>query len=170
MNEVRRKRRTREHIIADLAVNHVERQALLCGFIIDRNRHDYGIDLEMTTFNKNGEINEGKILLQLKASDRLRVRTDGTIPSRVERKHIANWLAQPMPVILVKYDALRNLAYWLYVQSYFRKHGRATLFTTTTLPIPAVNIVNPAAMLRFSRFLDNVLGQIGEVDHDEDKS
>ena len=37
-----RKRRTREHVIADLAVNHVERQALLCGFTIERVVHDYG--------------------------------------------------------------------------------------------------------------------------------
>jgi hypothetical protein len=40
-----RKRRTREHVIADLSVNHVERQALLCGFSVERIRVDYGIDL-----------------------------------------------------------------------------------------------------------------------------
>ena len=34
-----RKRRTREHIIADLSVNYVERQALLCGHTIERVVH-----------------------------------------------------------------------------------------------------------------------------------
>ena len=57
--KAQRKRRTREHIIADLAVNHVERQALLCGFTVERNRYDYGIDLEITPFDENGEIEPG---------------------------------------------------------------------------------------------------------------
>ena len=35
-----RKRRTREHVIADLSVNHVERQALLCGYAIERWFHE----------------------------------------------------------------------------------------------------------------------------------
>jgi hypothetical protein len=41
-----RKTRTREHVIADLAVNHVERQVLLCGFTLERIVHDYGLDLK----------------------------------------------------------------------------------------------------------------------------
>src|SRR5262245_32822166 len=45
-----RKRRTREHVMADLAVNHVERQALLSGFAIKRWFHDFGLDLAITTF------------------------------------------------------------------------------------------------------------------------
>ena len=44
-----RKRRTREHVIADLSVNHVERQVLLAGYVVDRVSNDYGIDLEVTT-------------------------------------------------------------------------------------------------------------------------
>jgi hypothetical protein len=40
-----RKRRTREHIIADLSVNHVERLILRCGWVARRMNPDYGIDL-----------------------------------------------------------------------------------------------------------------------------
>ncbi len=29
------KTRTREHVLADLSINHVERQALLCGNLLD---------------------------------------------------------------------------------------------------------------------------------------
>src|SRR5438105_586468 len=36
-----RKRRTREHVIADLSVNHVERFVLRCGWTTERTRHDY---------------------------------------------------------------------------------------------------------------------------------
>jgi hypothetical protein len=75
MKSLPRKRRTREHIIADLSVNHVERQVLLCGFTCQRIAQDYGIDLEVTTFTRSGYVEEGKILLQLKAAARLRFRT-----------------------------------------------------------------------------------------------
>ena len=49
-----RKRRTREHIIADLSANHVERHALLCGYSVERVIHDYGIDLVTVHFRKSG--------------------------------------------------------------------------------------------------------------------
>jgi hypothetical protein len=41
-----RKQRTREHIIADLGVNHVERQILYTGFTVNRysQSNDYGHD------------------------------------------------------------------------------------------------------------------------------
>jgi len=38
MKKTARKRRTREHVISDLSVNHVERQAL-CGYTIERMAH-----------------------------------------------------------------------------------------------------------------------------------
>ena len=65
------KRRTREHVIADLSVNHVERQILLGGHTIECTRHDYGYDLLMTTYNVNGEPESGEVRLQLKATDAL---------------------------------------------------------------------------------------------------
>ena len=54
--EAERKRRTREHVIADLSANHVEKQALLCGFSVERVRHDYGIDLIWFTYDEHGEV------------------------------------------------------------------------------------------------------------------
>ena len=52
---VRGKTRTREHVLADLSINHVERQVLLCGFSVDRVQHDYGYDLSMATYSQGGE-------------------------------------------------------------------------------------------------------------------
>ncbi len=37
-----RKRRTREHVIADLCAHHVEGFVLRCGWTVERTRHDYG--------------------------------------------------------------------------------------------------------------------------------
>lgn len=122
MKKLVRKRRTRAHVISDLSVNFVERQALLCGFTVERMVHDYGVDLEIFTFNRRGEIEEGKVLVQVKATERLRI-TEGqaSFPFRILRSDLILWLAQPMPVILVVYDAAQDMAYWVYVQNDFAK-------------------------------------------------
>jgi hypothetical protein len=65
----RGKRRTRAHVLADLSVNYVERQALLCGFSVERVVHDYGIDLLLSTYSRGGVIQNGYVALQLKATD-----------------------------------------------------------------------------------------------------
>ena len=64
-----RKCRTRAHIIADLSVNHVEKRVLQCGWIVQRFNPDYGLDLMMTTFDQRGEIENGDVRLQIKATD-----------------------------------------------------------------------------------------------------
>jgi len=167
-----RKRRTREHIIADLSVNHIERHVLLCGHVLERMTHDYGIDLELFTFNKKGEMEEGKILLQLKATDRLQLRGDkATFAFRVERRDLVLWLAQPTPVILIVYNARKNIAYWLYVQSHFRKRKDFNLFKagkTVTVTFSTANVVCSGAIRKFSHFRDRVLDQIRRIIHDED--
>lgn len=59
-----RKRRTREHVIADLGVHYVEGLVLRCGFIAERIVHDYGLDLYMTTFDRKGWAESGWVLFQ----------------------------------------------------------------------------------------------------------
>ena len=73
----RRKRRTREHVLADLSANHVERHALLCGYSVERRVHDYGIDLTILTYDTDGNVENGQILVQLKATDHLKVIAEG---------------------------------------------------------------------------------------------
>jgi hypothetical protein len=172
MFEIPRKRRTREHILEDLSIHHVEGHVLRCGWVIERVRKDYGIDLLLITFDRDGEIQEEKVLLQLKASDRLRVRPEqATVAVRLDRRDLALWLHQLLPVILIVYDGRKDVAYWLYVQSYFRRLKGFNLFTageTVTVHLPTSNVVNTAAVRRFARFRDNVVSQMSKVIHDED--
>jgi hypothetical protein len=173
MKRLDRKRRTREHVIADLSVNHVERQALLSGYVVERRRQDYGIDLDLLTFDKYGQPEEGKVLLQLKASDRLNLKPgQESFTFRIDRKDLVLWLAEPSPVILVVYDARKGVAYWVYVQSHFRVRKDFNLFTagkTVTVPVPTVNVVNPGAMRKFARFRQRMVEQTrGVVIHYED--
>ena len=153
-----RKRRTREHVIADLSVNHVERFVLRCGWTVERTRHDYGIDLDMTTYSASGEVEDGKIMFQLKATDHLKRSADGTvIPVRLEWRDLLFWVNEPAPVILIIYGAQEDKSYWLYVQEYFRQlqwARRATATTTVTIHIPVGNILDEAAIRFFARLRD----------------
>ncbi len=171
MDKIRRKRRTREHILADLSVHHVVGYVLRCGWVVKQTVQDYGIDLLLTTFDRDGEIQEGNVLLQLKASDRLRVRPgQTTVAFRLDRRDLALWLHELLPVMLIVYDGRKDIAYWIYVQSYFRRLKGFNLFSageTVTVRLPTANVVSVAAIRRFARFRDNVFAQASEVVHDE---
>jgi hypothetical protein len=167
-----RKRRTREHIIADLSVNHVERHILLCGWTVQRAAHDYGIDLEMRTYDRQGEIENGQVYLQLKATDHLKVSADGQeIPWRLERADLCAWIEEPWPVIVVVYDAAADTAYWLYVQAYFAKQKGFNAkrgSRTVTVRIPRSRRLDGEAVQGFARFRDAVMAQTrGKVEHHE---
>lgn len=165
-----RKRRTREHIIADLSANHVERYVLSCGFSVERIIHDYGIDLVMFTYTEQGEFENGQVFIQLKATDRPRLVAQGrALAVSIRRADLELWLSETMPWILIVYDAARTVAYWLYVQAYFeslvgfdvRRIGR-----TTTAHVPLENVIDDSSIRLFATFRDRVLRQVeGVVRH-----
>ena len=64
-----RKLRTRQHVIADLGINYVERQGLVSGGAVQRMYSDYGYDLIMSTLNALGEIEPGIVFFQVKSTD-----------------------------------------------------------------------------------------------------
>ena len=162
-----RKKRTRQHVIADLGVNHVERHVLRCGFTTQKIEHDYGIDLFLFTYDSNGESENGAIRLQVKATDRLKVLADHrTISFRLDLRDVRHWLGESLPVILNLYDAVKDKAYWLYIQQFFGE--RQKLSTTRgkiAVSIPIRNVVDEAAIRRFAQFRDNLLKQIGTIIH-----
>lgn len=166
-----RKRRTREHIIADLSVNYTERQALLCGYTVERVRGDYGYDLLLFTYDANGERETGEVYLQVKATDNLStLKGAPVIPWRLLQSDLASWLYSTIPVILIVYDVQANNAYWLYVQRYFAALPNFNLFAagkTVTVRIPAGNSLNPASVRQFAQFRDALnLQAWGVIKHD----
>lgn len=165
-----RKRRTRQHVLAELSANFVERHVLLCGHSVERVEHDYGIDLILFTYDSDGEIENGQVFIQLKATDHVReLVVEDAVSFRLRRSDLDLWLAEPMPCILVVYDAARDKAYWLYLQAYFedrRKFRAAARRGTVTVRIPRVNLVGTEAIRTFVSYRDDVLGQMqGTVRH-----
>jgi hypothetical protein len=121
------KRRTRQHVVADLAINHVERVFLECGHTADRTQHDYGIDIFVSSYDNRGFVESGYLLVQVKATDRLRQVAHGQrIAVRVETAHIAAWTADPMPLGLVVYDASAGRAFWVNVKDEVKRGGLGT--------------------------------------------
>lgn len=163
----RRKRRTREHVLADLSAHHVEGHVLRCGFSVERVEHDYGIDLILFTYDREGECEPGNVFLQLKATDRLKVAAGGQrIAFRIDRADLLTWLEQTMPVILIVYDGKTDVAYWLYVQAYFEKQTDfvpAKVGEQVTVHVPKANAVNEAAIRRFSQFRERICRQARKV-------
>lgn len=145
------KRRTREHVLADLSVNYLERQVLRCGCSVHRVHSDYGYDLVMSTYNPRGEIEGGIVFFQVKATENL-------LPPRgmkgirwtVSRRDLRLWLNEAYPVILVVYFAQQDRAYWLHVQDYFADFPPANLFRvgeTITVHIPVGNRLNRRSLI-----------------------
>jgi hypothetical protein len=162
-----KKKRPREHIIADLSVNHVERYVFLCGYSVERVEYDYGFDLILFTYNINSEIENGQIYLQLKATDFLRTLTDKeTIAFSIARSDLELWLFEPMPCILIVYDAQLDIAYWLYLQAYFENlpgFDLSRVGESVTVHLPKTNILDQEAIKKFAQYRNDILNQLKGV-------
>lgn len=115
-----RKRRTRQHVIADLSFNYVERLILRCGWAAQRMSPDYGIDLYMETYGENGEIENDGVWFQLKTTENIKPTKRRTIPVRLEWRDLLYWLNEWRLGILVIYDATQDRAWWLHLQQALR--------------------------------------------------
>jgi Domain of unknown function (DUF4365) len=149
------KQRTREHVIADLGINHLERYILLCGHTSQRIQHDYGYDLYMTTYDSNGEIQPGWVYFQVKATRRLPLlKGRRSISWTLSRRDLKLWLGENYPVILVIYHAPRDRAYWLDVQDFFSGPSSLTLFgpgETVNVHIPTSQLLDRRVVHKFAR-------------------
>ena len=162
-----KKKRPREHIIADLSVNHVERYVFLCGYSVERVEYDYGFDLIIFTYDVDGEIENGQIYVQLKATDSLKILADReTITFPLKRSDLELWLQEPMPCILIVYDAQMDIAYWLYLQAYFENlegFDLSQVGETVTVYLPKANIIDRESIKQFARYRNNILTQLQGV-------
>jgi hypothetical protein len=154
----------REHAIADLSVNHVERQFLLCGYTVERRQADYGLDLLMATFDAEGNVEGGYLLAQVKATEHLKVVAKGRLATcRIDRTDLRAWLQEPMPVLLLLHDAVAEVTYWLYTQQHFRQQpgfdpdrGSANV----TVRIPRTNVLEATAVRHLGQVKNPLLPQM----------
>lgn len=166
----KRKRRVRKHIIADLSRNHVEYKLLKAGDTMVVDPADYGYDGSITTFDSNGEIENGYVFIQLKATDHLsKLKNAAGLRYTLSKQHIDLWHDEPMPVYLVLFDAIKEVAYWLYLQRYFAKQRIDPAKITgksLTVYIDPANVFGTATPAQWRDDKLAVLGQItGKISH-----
>lgn len=133
-----RKQRTRQHVIADLSVHHVEGFILDEGHTAQRFGSDYSYDLIMSTFDAAGFTEPGSVYFQLKAAESLHV-VGSTYVFDVDMRDYNLWIQEEFPVVLVLFDASRRKAYWLAIQRYFhedaaRKPKKGAKFVRVHVP------------------------------------
>ena len=128
------------------------------------------IDLVMFTYNELGEIENGHVEFQLKATDSIKVRHDsGDVSVTVDMADVKHWEWEPWPVILVIYDAVGDgPAFWVYVQRYLAKtenlrHLDESDQDTLTIHIPVVNLLDEVAIKGFRGFRDRIYAQMKGV-------
>lgn len=152
-----RKLRTRQHIIEDLGLNHIERQVLKAGYVVQRSMVDYGLDGEILTFNEIGEIEFAYFKFQLKSTDLIKLRPkEGNIKFDLSQRDIESWLFSPTIVLLLVYDAQTELAYYLDLQAYF-SHNRELLKNIKKyirVNIPINQVFTPDAILNLRQNLN----------------
>ena len=145
-----RKQRTRQHVIADLSVHHVERFILEQGHTAQRLSSDYGYDLLMSTFDEQGYVEPGSVYFQLKAKEVLdEIGTHYVYDVDIRDYNL--WIREKMPVIFILFDASRRRAYWLAIQQYFgadasRRPEKGT--RTVRVRIPRLQVVNGLAIAK----------------------
>src|SRR5881227_1293435 len=102
-----RKRRTRQHVIADQSAHYVEGFVLQAGHSLYRLTPDYGYDLILFTYDDQGYIEPGSVYFQLKAAESLQaVGSDYVFDIDVRDYNL--WISEEMPVILILFDASRR--------------------------------------------------------------
>jgi hypothetical protein len=118
--DVPRKRRTREHVIADMGVHHDEGHIGDAGHTMQRMEKDYGYDLLLFTFDEQGYSEPDFLPLQVKAAESLQA-SGADYVFDVDIRDYNLWMQERMPVILILFDASRARGYWIPFQAYFRE-------------------------------------------------
>jgi hypothetical protein len=160
-----RKQRTRQHVIADLSVHYVEGFILAEGHTAQQLERDYGYDLLLFTYDEQGYLEPGLLLLQLKAAEKLQaIGSDYVFDLDVRDYNL--WMLEEIPVILILFDAARRRASWLDVQRYFRgeeaRHPKKGA-KTVRVRVPMRQTVSRRAIATIRKLKREPLGRVMRV-------
>jgi hypothetical protein len=159
-----RKRRTREHIIADLSMNFVERHIFENGDTAIRPTADYGYDLILETYDAEGYPEPDLAYMQLKATDDMqRHERDDSYWLQVDMRDCRRWIETVYPDFLILYDAIAKRAFWLHVQGYSREHPlKHALAGSVRVDIPKKNRFGSGTMQAMRKIKAEISRQFKE--------
>ena len=162
----KRKQRTREHIIEDLSENHLEKMVLNRGHVLRRPSRDYGVDVTMFHFSTMGELENGEVRFQLKATDNLSVVSNGNFAAvRVKTGDIQYWAMELYPFILMLYDGSTERAFWIEINGELIQQLDLDQ-STETIRIPIRNVLSADSIQFFRQKSLDVIEKLGSNDVD----
>ena len=86
--------------------------------------------------NERGEVENGEVRFQLKATSQSKLSRDGTwISQRVETRDLRYWYFELFPVVIVVYEAQRDRAFWLHIQDYIDRNPAGVIVNSCVLRI-----------------------------------
>ena len=160
-----RKRRTDDHRRADVASRFTELVIARAGYVSNAGHPgaDYGIDLQVDTFDDDGFLENEPFWIQVKGVAKAKRHAGGrNISFPLDARDVRYWMGQMLPVILVLYDAEADTLYWAYVQRYFSKLPAFSLpgvGASVTIKIETTDVFDPEAVRSIGRLKNVIVGE-----------
>ena len=77
----------------------------------------------LTTFSETGEIENFYLVFQLKSTDFIQLSIiNESFVFDLSKRDLELWLYNPTPVLLILFDAQKEIAYYIDLQAYFKKN------------------------------------------------
>jgi hypothetical protein len=114
---------TRQHLLELKSYNFVERQCLDARCLFERTKHDFGYDGDITTIRPKGEVENGEIKVQVKASSKVKYseKHKGYVFD-FSKRDLELWLGSNDLVILILYDGQNDRGYYIPLEDYFKRN------------------------------------------------
>jgi Domain of unknown function (DUF4365) len=105
--------------------------------------NDYGYDGLFHTFNEQGEYQNGIVFFQLKSTDHVQIlEKKEAFVFDLTHRDLELWLSDTTIMLLILYDAQKELAYYIDLQAYSNEYGikskKGQKFTRVYIPIKNV--------------------------------
>ena len=110
-------KRSPSHILEDESKLALRKRLIPLGWIVrDRDKPDYGVDLEVEIVEK-GEVTNKILWLQMKASERI----SGKPIYPMETKHLKYYEGCRFPVLILYWDKATDTFYWRFAQKFIKE-------------------------------------------------
>lgn len=136
------------------------------GHLLRRPSRDYGVDVTMFHFSQSGELENGEVRFQLKATDNLRLVSNEQFATvRIKTGDIQYWSMELYPFILILYDAVEMRAFWIGIQDLLKQSLNLDQ-ETETIRIPVDNELSDQTIEIFRQESLAVIKKLGLDDGD----
>lgn len=147
-------KRPREHVIDEEALDFVK-SVLPKEWIREEVKKDYGIDLTVEIV-LDEQVTGVYFSIQLKGTDKLKVRQAGYIAHSCETKTLRYFLERPELVIYLVYDTEGQKGYWVWIQDFIRQElGKISpnwrKQNSATIRIPLNNVFDAESVKQISQ-------------------